>query len=150
MAIGDADGEVRINISPNTHSSSLSPVRKRTVEIEPSIAYIGQEMVAVRKLDSIVPQLTESQHILLKIDTQGFERNVIEGSRAIFDRIAIVQLELAWTPSYEGQAEMGEMVGLMKELGFEPALASPAWTDEATGIMPEIDVAFVRVRRNAP
>jgi hypothetical protein len=54
------------------------------------------------------------------------------------------QMELAWTPSYEGQDSMVAMVETMKELGLEPALVTPAWTDEATGLMLEIDLAFIR------
>jgi FkbM family methyltransferase len=145
MAIGNTDGEATINISANSVSSSLLPVRGRTTELEPSIAYVDQETIAVRRLDSLGPELTDAQRIFLKIDTQGFERNVVDGCRAIFDRIVMVQMELAWTPTYEGQAEMGEMVGLMRELGLEPALVAPAWTDEATGLTPEIDVTFIRV-----
>jgi FkbM family methyltransferase len=144
IAIGNTDGEATINISANSQSSSLLPVRGRTVEIEPSIAYIAQESVELHRLDSLLPELTDAQRIFLKVDTQGFERNVVEGSRAIFNRIAMVQLELAWTPSYEGQAEMGEMLGLMRGLGFEPALVWSTWTDEATGLMPEIDVVFIK------
>ena len=146
VAIGDSDGAATINISANLVSSSLLPVCKRTTEIELSVAYVDQEKVAVRRLDSILPQLTDAERIFLKIDTQGFERHVVEGARAIFDRIAMVQMELAWTPSYEGQAEIGEMVDLMRGLGFEPALVAPAWTDAATGLMPEIDVVFISVR----
>lgn len=148
IAIGDADGEATINISENSHSSSLLPVCDWTLEAEPSIAYVGQEVVAVRRLDGLVRELGDARHIFLKSDTQGFESRVIEGARAIFDRVAMVQMELAWKPTYEGQAELVEMVTLMKELGFEPTLTTPAWVD-GNGVVREVDVVFTRVAPDA-
>ncbi|HSS12541.1 MAG TPA: FkbM family methyltransferase [Rhizomicrobium sp.] len=144
LAIGEADAETTINVSANSYSSSLLPVRARTLEIEPRIGYVAEETVVLRRLDSLLPKVTEAQRIFLKIDAQGSEGKVIEGGRSIFDRIAMVQMELAWTPSYEGQAEMGEMVDVMRELGLEPGSVAPSWTDKATGLMPEIDVTFFR------
>jgi FkbM family methyltransferase len=145
FAIGDANSETTINVSANSYSSSLLPVRARTLEIEPRVGYVAQEAVILRRLDSLLPTLTAAQRIFLTIDAQGSERTVIEGGRSIFDRIAMVQMELAWTPSYEGQAEMGHMVDTMRELGLEPASVAPSWTDRATGLMPEIDVTFFRL-----
>ncbi len=145
LAIGEVDAETTINVSANSYSSSLLPVRARTLQIEPRIGYVAQETVILRRLDSLLPTLTDAQRIFLKIDAQGSEQNVIEGGRSIFDRIAMVQMELAWTPSYEGQAEMGHTVDTMRELGLEPGSVAPSWTDRATGLMPEIDVTFFRV-----
>jgi hypothetical protein len=144
VAIGDRDEQATINISANSVSSSLLPLCRRTIELEPSVAYVHNETVVVRRLDSFLPELCDAQRIFLKIDTQGFERKVVEGSHAILNRVAMIQMELAWTPSYEGQSELGVMVDHMRELGFEPAMVAPAWINEITGLMPEIDVVFVR------
>jgi len=144
LALGDRHDEASINLSENSVSSSFLPVRKWTVEAERSISYTGRERVSVRRLDAVVPRLTNAKRIFLKVDTQGFERRVVEGARTIFDRIAMVQLELAWKPSYEGQAELTVMTDLMSERGFEPIAVDPAWTDSA-GIIREIDVVFARV-----
>src|SRR5262245_26822768 len=48
LAIGDAEGSATINVSANSLSSSLLPVRARTLEIEPRIAYVAQETVVLR------------------------------------------------------------------------------------------------------
>lgn len=151
LAIGKADEETTINVSANSYSSSLLPVRARTLEIEPRVGYVAKEKVSVRRLDSLLPTLTSAQRIFIKIDAQGSEGGIIEGGRSIFDRITMVQMELAWTPSYEGQTEMGHMVDTMRELGLEPGSVAPSWTDKATGLMPEIDVTFFRpAPRNTP
>jgi len=90
-----------------------------------------------------LPSLTAARRIFLKIDTQGFERYVLEGARDVMSRIATVQLELAWTLAYEGQAELSEMAGLMRSQEFVPILIEPAWTDK-NGVLREMDVVFVR------
>ena len=143
LAIGEENGQATMNISANSWSSSLLPVFSWTVEAEPSIAYVGQEVVAVRRLDELVPELTNSRRIFLKVDTQGFERRVMGGAQAIADRIAMVQLELAWKPSYEGQTELSEMMRFMSVLGFGPVLIQPGWVGKAC-IIHEIDVVFAR------
>ena len=143
VALGNEDGEAQINISANSYSSSLLPVHDWTVAAEQAVAYVGQETVAVRRLDGLLDALTDAKRIFLKIDTQGFESRVIEGARAISGRIAMVQLELAWKPSYEGQAKLDEITDLMSSLGFEPVHIMPGWVDKA-GILREIDVVFGR------
>lgn len=142
-ALGDADGEAEINISANSYSSSLLPVRDWTVAAEPGIAYVAQEPVSVRRLDGLLGELPRAKRIFLKVDTQGFDHPVIEGATGILDRIVLVQTELAWTPAYDGQAELGEMLALMSGLGFEPVHIMPGWVDK-TGFLREVDVVFAR------
>jgi FkbM family methyltransferase len=143
-AVGGTDGTATINVSANSFSSSLLPVRERTLQLEPRVAYIAQETVALRRLDSLLPPAAGTKRIFLKIDTQGYEQSVIAGASGILDGVVMIQMELAWTPSYEGQAEMGTMVSALRELGFEPAWVASAWTDPATLLMPEVDVTFIR------
>ena len=49
-AIGEKRGKATINISANSMSSSLLPVCPWTVRAEPTVAYVGQEIVDVRRL----------------------------------------------------------------------------------------------------
>src|SRR5262249_17498741 len=69
LAIGDRDGEAIINVSANSQSSSLLAVHDRTVVLNRGISYVGKETVALRRLDTLLPELTQAQRIFLKIDT---------------------------------------------------------------------------------
>ena len=95
LALGEVDCETMINVSANSHSSSLLLAHERTIAIEPSIGYVGQEAIIQRRLETILKLLPASDRILLKIDTQGYERSVIGGPQRAFSRIAMVQMELA-------------------------------------------------------
>lgn len=143
-AIGASEGFVTINVSANSFSSSLLQPRERTLALDPGVAYVAQETVAMHRLDRLLTPVNEGRRIFLKVDTQGYEQAVLAGAAGIMDKVVMVQMELAWTPSYEGQAEMGVMVTAMRDCGFEPAWVSSAWTDPNTLLMHEIDVTFIR------
>jgi FkbM family methyltransferase len=63
IAFGDSAGTATINISANSHSSSLLPVSARTLEIEPSAGYVGTQDVAVCRLDCVLDQFTGRQNL---------------------------------------------------------------------------------------
>src|SRR5262245_40155135 len=42
-----------INISENSHSSSLLNVSPRSLQIEPSIQYVGREKIELHRLDAV-------------------------------------------------------------------------------------------------
>jgi FkbM family methyltransferase len=94
LAFGDSAGIVKINISANSHSSSLLPVSARTLEIEPSVGYVGTQEVAVHRLDCVLVQFAQQgDRILLKIDTQGYELKILNGALGVINRFALIRLE---------------------------------------------------------
>ncbi len=141
--LGAADGEDTINISGNSYSSSFLPVGDWATEAEPGITFVGQETTPMRRLDTLVPELTSAKRLFLMIDAQGFERSVLEGAVDVLDRIDAVQLELQCRASYEGQSDLSDMIDFMRTLGLEPILLWPGWTDQM-GFLREIDVVFAR------
>jgi hypothetical protein len=59
--------------------------------------------------------------ILLKIDTQGYERQVIEGAQQTISRTAGILLELPVIHTYRGEWRFHEALEYMSEAGFVPA-----------------------------
>ena len=87
VALGDNDGTAIINVSANSHSSSLLAVNPRSLQIEPSIGYIGQEQITVRRLDGLFEQIAKPENVTyLKIDTQGYELKVLAGAAGVINR----------------------------------------------------------------
>jgi hypothetical protein len=63
---------------------------------------------------------------LLKIDTQGFDVDVIEGGRrTLADHVVALQVEVPIRNLYEGAPSLPEMVELVHDLGFEVTWVSP-------------------------
>ena len=73
-AIGNIDGEIEINISENSYSSSVLGILDAHLDAAPKSAYIGSEAVKISKLDTLANDYIKDndQLIYLKMDVQGF------------------------------------------------------------------------------
>ena len=81
----------------------------------PASKFINTEKIQIRTLDSIFGTLcAESDKILLKIDTQGYEKKVLEGARNSLYKITGIQLEMSIVPLYEGELILEEMITYLK------------------------------------
>ncbi len=80
------------------------------------------EQVPIHTLDEIAePLLRESRSLLLKVDTQGYERQVLEGGRQTVARAAGILMELPVIHTYKGDWHLHQAIEYMFELGFVPA-----------------------------
>lgn len=145
VAIGDEDGEVKINISSNSFSNSILNVLESHVKCDASAGFISHERVRITTLDTIAGEhLATSTSAFLKIDTQGYESQVLAGAARSLKIIKCVQMELSLVPLYEGQALFAEMIERMRELGFALYGVIPGFADEETGRLMQADGIFLR------
>lgn len=144
-ALGGSAGTASINVAGNSQSSSLLPMRAEHVNAAPDSRYVGTVQVDVRRLDeqceTLVPGNTP---VFLKIDTQGYEREVLKGATRLLPRVAGLQLELSLVPLYDGCPMMMDMVTYVQQLGFELFNLSPTFKDPRTGRLLQADGFFVR------
>ncbi|WP_156746653.1 FkbM family methyltransferase, partial [Mycobacterium sp. E1715] len=107
---------------------------------------IGTEEVALRRLDSLAPELLLPDDVaFLKLDVQGFERQVIAGGETtVHDRCVGVQLELSFEPLYDGGMLADEAMDLMRSLGMALAGFAPFFFDVRTGRLLQADGVFFR------
>ncbi|MEI6971957.1 MAG: FkbM family methyltransferase [bacterium] len=148
LALGDIDGEMEISVAGNSVSSSLLPMCDSHVEAEPRSAYVGTQQVAVSRLDSIAPGILKADdRVWLKLDVQGYEKNVILGACNTLSQVAVVECELSLLPLYKGQALYHEMIGLMEQNGFTLASVGDAFNDLRTGRLLQFDGIFTRQTR---
>lgn len=117
MALGAAAAEADILVAENMVSSSLLPVFDNSVHAAPQSRQVGREPVAVCRLDEVVDPAWDGPYAL-KIDTQGFERAVLEGAAGVLDRTCLVLLEMSLTPLYEGGAGFADLYKYMEGHGF--------------------------------
>lgn len=144
-ALGDQAGTAEIGISQNLVSSSLRPALPELIKIHEPVRYVSHSAVKVARLDAILSSvLTPDDRAYLKIDTQGFEREVIAGSAGVLDQIDSVQMEIAVTEVYEGEMLMPEAITLMHGLGYVLVEAWPAWRHPTVGEVLHFDLLFRR------
>jgi hypothetical protein len=111
----------------------------------PEALYLREETVDVKTLDEVLGSVSPSTRAFLKIDTQGYELEVLKGARELLNgRIVGVQLEMSLVPLYEGAPAYEEMLGEMTSRGFRLAWLDPGFRDPKTRELLQFDAAFVR------
>jgi len=145
-AIGDHEGEIEINIACNSASSSLLPMLEAHASAANGSVYVGVERVSISRLDSIAQQyLAKSRRPFLKIDTQGYEWQVLDGSRGVLPRMTGVLCELSLVPLYGGAHLWTEMIQRLEGEGFTLWSMQSAFTDPRDGRMLQADATFFRL-----
>lgn len=144
-AIGDTDGKIEINISMNSYSSSILEVRHEHLKAAPSAAIIGKETVSIKKLDTIANAFDSHKNILLKVDTQGFEKNVLDGaSELVQNKIKLLQLEMSLLPLYESILPFDKMLSYLEAKGFKPLFFSTGYIDRITDELQQVEGYFIK------
>lgn len=145
-ALGDSDGSISINIAGNAgESSSVLPMLKAHQEAYPPANYVGDEHVTVHRLDSIAGDfLQPTDTVFLKIDVQGFEKQVIAGAHSSIQHCIGMQLELSFLPLYEGGMLIREALDIAYSLGYTLTGLSPCFTDTRNGRTLQADGVFFR------
>jgi FkbM family methyltransferase len=146
-ALGDFDGTVSVNIAGNAGaSSSILPMLHSHQSVFPQANYIGTEDAVMRRLDSVAPEVLQQDEVaFLKIDVQGFEKQVIAGGRStINDRCVGMQIELSFVALYEGDMLIQEALDLVDSCGFVLVGLVPGFTDVRNGRVLQADGVFFR------
>jgi len=115
------------------------------VKAAPESSYIGTERSPLRRLDSIAANYLRPDSIpFIKIDTQGFEPQVLKGASELLKQTVGLQLELSLTPLYEGETVFTDMIAQLTLLGFEMWGFEPGFIDWRTGRLLQMDGTFFR------
>ena len=145
IALGSETGTESINVSANSHSSSLLDILDTHTQAEASASYVGKHEIQIKTLDSIFDEIKGgAREIYLKIDTQGFEMNVLKGAINSLKEIQTIQLELSLRPLYAGQVLYNELMEFLYPLGYRLIDVEPGFTDFRTGALLQFDGVFNR------
>jgi FkbM family methyltransferase len=121
-ALGREDCTAEINVTAATVLSSfLRPKKTPLPELADLSRVERTEMVQVKRLDSIfqdVPAAHAAKNIFLKIDTQGYELDILEGARDSLKWTRGLQSEVSVIPLYHGIRDYLECIAYMQNLGF--------------------------------
>lgn len=145
-AIGNEEGSITINISGNSVSSSVIPMLDSHRSAAPESAFYDVETVPLRRLDTIAKDYLQDigPSVFLKIDVQGFEKQVLEGATGILPWVKGIELELSIIPLYQDQLLYGEIIQYLDELGYELYAFIPDFSDSVTGRMLQMDGIFLK------
>jgi hypothetical protein len=140
MGLGKEDATLKLNVAGLDVLSSFLTMKK-------SDQHFREVEVPVKRMENIFSEvLGESRKPFVKIDTQGFELEIINGFGAKASEVIGWQLELSVQPMYEEQPVIEEMIAKMRELGFSLWKILPGLRDPATLQAYELDGIFFRAR----
>ena len=145
FAVGDCNKDSVINISANYDSSSLLPMLPRHIKGAPDSKYIGKQKIKIITLDSIYDSIYEkNDNVYVKVDTQGFENEVLMGAKNSLKLIKGMQLEMSLKPLYKGALLYSEMIKKMNENDFELIGLENGFSDHKTGELLQVDGIFYK------
>jgi FkbM family methyltransferase len=119
-ALGEEEGVAVMHVASRADSSSLLPLgeRQKTMFQMNEASALN---VPVRRLDRVVNANMLSGPTLIKIDVQGFERDVLRGAKGLFPAIAAIYVELSFVELYDNQALAGEIADFLTAEKFSLA-----------------------------
>ena len=128
VAASDADGEITLNVTGDSRSSSVLPRNERFAD-KAGWAPKESRPVPARRLDGLLGELLRAARARLpQARRPGLRAPRARRRRRRARRFEALELELSVTPLYEGQPGLAEMLPLLAERGFRPGLpgADPA------------------------
>lgn len=148
-ALGRTNEWIEINVMSNdVFSSFLKPDVENLPEFAAMNSVRNTESVQVRRLDDALDELRidpSVRSIFLKLDTQGFDLEVIAGGPKSRELFKGIQSEVSSIPIYKGMPDMQRSIQEIKQLGFELAgLFSVSQRADLSAI--EFDAIFVNCK----
>jgi len=146
LALSDSSGVRIINVARQSSASSFlapSPASIKNFGAESEVSYT--EEVSTRTLmdvwsDTVGSPATEC---FLKIDTQGWDLNVLRGAGTIVDSLPALQIEATFQPLYEGVPTFVDSMNSVLDRGFRVSGLFPVVLDRDMAVI-DLDCVFIR------
>jgi FkbM family methyltransferase len=144
VALGDKPGSGTIHRSDYSPSSSLLEMGGLHKSAYPFSANDRSESIEIQTLDAVAPSLKLDKEVLLKIDTQGFEKSVLIGGERTLPQVKIIIVETSFGELYKGQPRFPEIYRWLGERGFEYRGSWDQFYNPKDGLPIQQDGIFIR------
>jgi FkbM family methyltransferase len=146
LGLGAEPGAARLHLAGNSWSSSLRRMTDAHLSAAPESRGVGEETVEMETLDRVWDRFVRpGERVWLKVDTQGHERDVLDGAAASLPRVRTLQLEMSPVELYEGEMLFVEMYERVVRAGFACVHLEPGLVDPATERLLSLDGYFHRL-----
>jgi FkbM family methyltransferase len=143
FALGAEHGETTINVTEYSVFSSILPSTELATQLDRRATLARTETIQIRTLDEVSHSISAKS--LLKIDTQGYEKQVLEGGIQNLSRFQGILMELPIVHLYKGTWQFHEALAFMASAGFVPAQIHPVIYDSRDKVsLVEVDCLFRR------
>ena len=121
IALGEREGRQKIFRNEYSPSSSILPMKSAHKEAFDHARREFEEEISIRRLDSVAKQIKIAGPYLVKIDVQGYEKQVIDGGADIIKNAAMIIIETSFVELYENSPLFGDIYDKLTSLGFQYA-----------------------------
>lgn len=123
FALGAKEEKLEINVTAaSDFASFLPPSDFSRQTFGETITVEKREQVMIKRLDDIFAEVTAGQKayaIHLKMDTQGYDLEVLRGGQTTIKKITTLQSELSVLPVYDGMPDYLKALADYRRAGFE-------------------------------
>lgn len=138
-------GYKSINISKNSVSSSFLEMKKLHLNANPDSRFIKKENVKIVSLNKIFNSENKSSYRnFLKIDAQGYEKEILESGKEILNKFVGISCELSIHELYKGETKFIDMIKYLKKYGYEVYSIHNSYYEIRFGQTYSIDVVFIK------
>lgn len=144
FALGNQNSDISFFQNAHSHASSALKVSNYQKENIPKTKDYQEIKVQCLRLDEFKFEQPLIAPILLKLDVQGFEKNVLEGASVFLEKVDYIILEVSFISMYDDEPLFDEMHSYLKEKGFQLVAPIGALPDANLAI-PQLDMLYKRV-----
>jgi FkbM family methyltransferase len=146
-ALGAANGRLEINVTELTVFSSFLAPREESQRRFPQNRVARKEDVELRRLDDVIGTCLSgiaSPRIYLKMDTQGFDLEVVKGGESVLRNVLALQTEVSFKGTNHQMPGFMESIKEIQARGFDVADFLPVTSDVDQLSAIEMDCIMVR------
>ena len=141
-ALGQETGSCTINRNESTPSSSLLKMESLHSDELPQTSRSWEEEIQVDRLDDVAAKLQFEGPFFVKLDVQGFEREVLLGGQETVKRAHALVMEVSLYSLYEGAPTFDQLYTIMKDLGFDYKGNVDQWVSQRDRRILQCDCLF--------
>lgn len=147
LALGAEAGRQPINVTRQSSLPSLrSPSAYGRAYFQGQLDIVDRPMIDVRRLDDVFAECVgglASPRVFLKLDTQGYDTEVLRGGTGSLGQVLALQSELSVQAIYQGAPRYTEAIAELNALGFELSGLFPVTLDRKLRLI-EMDCVVIR------
>ena len=139
------NGFKKINISKNSVSSSFLEMENLHLDTNPHSKFIKKEDVKIISLNEVfIKEKKSFKNNFLKIDAQGYEKEVLESGENILDNFTGISCEISVQPLYKGEAKFLDIINYLIAKGFEIYSIHNSYYEINYGQTFSVDIVFLK------
>ncbi len=143
---GDSVGKATLNIAEETGFNSILIPKEFHTNKPARFSFNKTEQINLSCIDIFWKEnQLNGKKVYLKIDTQGYDYQILKGASTCLKTVNAVQVELSLTHLYKGQPDFEEPCQYLYDNGFQIYGVWPGFRDPNQHCLFELNAIFIKL-----